>query len=95
MSSISPPPPQTAADKTEGSNTIMSTSFALKFWSNKIIDVNMILSITLLSVKSCSLDFITQKICVEIGANLYDFSLFQTWISGILDNIKKFGYFFA
>ena len=38
MSSISP---QAAAgggggNKTEGSNTIMSTSFALKFWSNKI-----------------------------------------------------------
>ena len=37
MSSIST---QTAAvgNKTEGSNTIMSTSFALKFWSNKVID---------------------------------------------------------
>ena len=41
--------PQTAAggDKTEGSNTIMSTSFALKFWSNKIINVDIILSSTL------------------------------------------------
>ena len=42
---------QTAAgviqeNKTEGSNTIMSTSFALKFWSNNIIDVDIILSIT-------------------------------------------------
>ena len=34
--------------KTEGSNTIMSTSFALKFWSNKTIDVDIILSITLI-----------------------------------------------
>ena len=34
-------------DNTEGSNAIMSTSFALKFWSNKIIDVVIILSITL------------------------------------------------
>ena len=41
--------PQTAAggNQTEGSNTIMLTSFALKFWSNKIIDVDIILSITL------------------------------------------------
>ena len=34
-------------NKTEGLNTIMSTSFALKFWSNKVIDVDIILSITL------------------------------------------------
>ena len=46
MSSITP---QTAAggNKREGSNTIMSTLFALEFWSNKLIDVNIILSITL------------------------------------------------
>ena len=42
--------PQAAAggNKTQGSNTIMSTSFALKFWSNKIIDVDTILSIILI-----------------------------------------------
>ena len=47
-------PPKTAAggNKTEGSNTIMSTSFALKFWSNKIIDVNIILSITLTQLQA-------------------------------------------
>ena len=41
--------PQTAAggNKREGSNTIMSTLFALVFWSYKIIDVDTILSITL------------------------------------------------
>ena len=41
--------PQTAVGgkKTEGSNTIMSTSFALKSWSNKVIDVDIILYITL------------------------------------------------
>ena len=49
MSSILPP---TAGgfggeNKTEGSNTTMSTSFALKFWSNKIIYVDIILSFTL------------------------------------------------
>ena len=47
-----PPPPKLqrgggGGNKTEGSNTIMSTSFALKFWFNKIIDVDIILSITL------------------------------------------------
>ena len=45
-----PPPPNCGgggADKTEGSNTIMSTSFALKFWYNKISDVDIIQSITL------------------------------------------------
>ena len=43
------PPPQTAAggNKTKGLNTIMSTLFALEFWSNKIIHVDIILSITL------------------------------------------------
>ena len=34
-------------NKTQGSNTIMSTSFALKFCFNKIIDVDTIVSITL------------------------------------------------
>ena len=33
--------------KTEGSNTIMSKTFALKFWTNKIFDVDITLSITL------------------------------------------------
>ena len=44
-----PPKKKTAAggNKTEGSNTIMSTYFALKFWSNIINDVDIILSITL------------------------------------------------
>ena len=47
-----------------------------------------------LSVKSCPLDFITEKICVEIGAFLYYFILFQAWIFAILENnIKKLGYF--
>ena len=32
--------------------------------------------------------------CVEIGAFLYDFSLFQVWFLAALDNsIKKFGHF--
>ena len=31
----------------QGLNTIMSTSFALKFWRNKVIDVDIILSFTL------------------------------------------------
>ena len=52
---IYPPQKKTAAAgggefvcyETEGSNTIMSTSFALNFLSNKIIDVDIILSITL------------------------------------------------
>ena len=46
MSSI-PPPHGGGGNKTEGSITIMSTLFALEFWSNKIIDVDIILSITL------------------------------------------------
>ena len=33
--------------ETEGSTTIMSTLFALEFWSNKIIDVDTMLFITL------------------------------------------------
>ena len=37
----------TGGNKTQGSSTIMSTSFALKFWLNKKIDVDIILSITL------------------------------------------------
>ena len=45
---IYPPPPNcVGGDKKQGSNTIMSTSFALKFWSNKIIDGDIILSTTL------------------------------------------------
>ena len=48
---IYPPPPKkkTAAggNKREVSNTIMSTLFALVFWSNKVIDVDIMLSITL------------------------------------------------
>ena len=41
--------PQAAAggNKTQSSNTITSTSFPLEFWSNKIIDVDIILFITL------------------------------------------------
>ena len=31
-------------NKTEGSNTIMSTSFALEFRSNEVIDVDIIIS---------------------------------------------------
>ena len=39
-------------------------------------------------------NLITEKICVQIGANLYDFGLFQAWIPAILDNIiKKTGVF--
>ena len=40
-------PPQAAAggNKTQGSNTIMSTSFALKIWSDKIIDVDIMLAL--------------------------------------------------
>ena len=34
-------------NNTQGSNTIMLTSFALKFWSNKIIDVDIIQFITM------------------------------------------------
>ena len=44
----------------------MSTSFALKFLSNKLIDVDIILSITL-TVKSGSLDFLADKLCAEVG----------------------------
>ena len=40
MSSI--PPNCGGVNKTEGSNTIMSTLFASKFWSNKLIDVDII-----------------------------------------------------
>ena len=65
-------------NKTEGSNTIMTKSFALKFWSNKISDVDIILS-NRLTVSSNLL------IKVYSGQNvrgnrgfLYDFSLFQT-----------------
>ena len=36
-----------AGNKTQGWNTIMSTSFALKFWSNKVIDIDIILSLSL------------------------------------------------
>ena len=39
--------PQTKENKSKGSNTIMTTSFALKIWSNKLIDVDMILFITM------------------------------------------------
>ena len=73
----------------------MSTSFALEFWSNKIIDVDIILSITLTVSWKLKLGFITEKICVGRGANLYKFSLFQTWISAILDKIIKNRVFFA
>ena len=47
-------PPQAPAGgnkKKQCSNTIMSTSFALKFWSNKIIDVDIIPSCTLIASK--------------------------------------------
>ena len=51
---MSNPPPskrQQEEDKTQESNTMMSTSFALEFWSKKIIDVDIILSITLTVLK--------------------------------------------
>ena len=44
---LSPPQTATGGNKREGSNTIMSTLFTLVFWSNKIIDVDIWLSITL------------------------------------------------
>ena len=48
MSFIPPPPKlRQVGNKTQGSNAIMSTSFALEFWSNKLIDVDIILSFTL------------------------------------------------
>ena len=90
MSSI-PPSLTAGGDKTQGSNTIMSTSFALKFWSNEIIDAY---PLHWLSVKSCSLDFIADKICAEIGAFLYNFSLFRTCISAILDNKKLWHFYY-
>ena len=34
------PPTAAGGNKREGSNTIMSTLFALEFWSNKIMDVD-------------------------------------------------------
>ena len=40
-------PPRALENKTQGSNTIMSTSFALEVWSNKIFDVAIVLSITM------------------------------------------------
>ena len=51
-----PPPPASSMglllllqgrNKTQGSNIIMSTSFALKVWSNKVIAVDIIISFTL------------------------------------------------
>ena len=51
---LPPPPPQKKklrrGNKTEGSNIIMSTSLALIFWSNKVIHVDIILSITLIVI---------------------------------------------
>ena len=82
----------TGWNKTQGSSTIMSTSFALKFWSNKKIDVDIILSITLAVIQKLIIWFYHEKICAEIGGNLYKFSLFQVWLSAILDNnIEKLG----
>ena len=40
-------PPTATGGIRQGSNTIMSALFALKFWSNKIIDIDIILYITL------------------------------------------------
>ena len=104
MSSTPPPSPKKnywgggkgVGNKTEGSNTIMSTSFALKLWYNKLIDVDIILSITLtVSYKLLFRDFIAGRICAEIGAFFTilacfkpEFLLFWTIIS------KKYGTFF-
>ena len=45
-------------------------------------------------IRSWSFESIADEICVETGALLYDFSLFQTWIFAILDNnIKNLGLF--
>ena len=54
-------PQATAGGKKQGSNTIMSTSFTLKFWSNKIIDAHLMINpFTVFywrSVESCSFNF--------------------------------------
>ena len=51
-------------EKTEGSSTIMSTSFALKFWSNKIIDVDIILFVTLTASQKLVIRFNSgQNLC--------------------------------
>ena len=44
VSYLSPSPlkPPQGGNKTQDSNTIMSTSFVLKFWSNEVIDVDII-----------------------------------------------------
>ena len=50
---LSPPPQKTKGaaevDKKRGSNIIMSTSFALKYWFNNVIDVDIIPFFTLIN----------------------------------------------
>ena len=53
----------------QGSNTIMSTWFALKFWSNEIIDVDIIQPFTLIQLKVAHFLFMS-KFCDEIEAFL-------------------------
>ena len=48
---LPPPPPTDREHMKQGSNTIMSTWFALKFWSNEIIDVDIIQPFTLIQLK--------------------------------------------
>ena len=48
MDHVSYPPSGRGGTKEQGSNSIMSTPFALKFRSNKIIDVDIILSFALI-----------------------------------------------
>ena len=55
------PPKAARGKKTQGSNSIMSTSFALKFWSNKIIDIDIIQSITLTLSKKLFIGFYQGK----------------------------------
>ena len=55
----------------------MLTSFALNVWSNKIIDVDIILSITLTVSQNLLIRFYHGDNLREIGAFLYLCILFQ------------------
>ena len=76
----------------------------MKFQSNETIDVDIILSFTLIynsklpiflhwfAVRGWSFHFMVEKLCVKIEGFLYDFGWFQAWTSAFFDkNIQKLG----
>ena len=69
-------------DKQQGSNTIMSTSFAMRIRFTKVFDVDINLSFTLIQLKMADLHFKRRKFALKKGS-------FQAWIFAILNNIKQ------